>query len=182
MLRPQLQQHGEEPDTFKVKGLCLCNSLGLLESHGTFLLSTEPYSVRIKTILVLTLEIHSCMCLCVFKQPPDVGMHSCWLALWQMLNASVGLGAAWGRVRGYVFTYVEIHICTRIYLYMHICICLYVSNVKNTVHLVVLVYTLIWLNKTLFFKVYGIRQSSKDSVCKSSAVVVDLLRTEKILH
>lgn len=122
LLRPQLQQHGEEPDTFRVKGLCSCNWFCLLESHGTSLLSTGPYWVTIKTILVLTLEIHSCMCLCVSKQPPDVGMYSCSMALWQMLNASVGLGAPWGRKRrgcSYKWRYIYVHIY--IYTYAHVC-------------------------------------------------------------
>lgn len=70
------------------------------------------------------------------------------MALGQMLNASVGQGAPCEQsVGGVVFTYVEIHIHTHINVY--ICTCLYVSNIKNTVHLVVLVYTLIWLNKTI---------------------------------
>lgn len=61
MLGTQFQQHGEEPDMFKVRGLHPCNRFCSLESHGTFLLSTGPFSVMIKTILVLTLEIHSCV-------------------------------------------------------------------------------------------------------------------------
>lgn len=87
------------------------------------------------------------VCLSVFNQPLDVGTESCWMSSWQMLNASVGLGAPvaeWGCVC--------LHMCVCMYiypyLYTHICTCVYVSDIENTVHLVVLVYALIRLDKT----------------------------------
>lgn len=75
----------------------------------------------IKTILVLILEISWCVCPRVFQQPPGVGVDSSWRALGQMLNACVGLGAPWGRVKGGVFTYIYIYMYTYTYTYAHVC-------------------------------------------------------------
>lgn len=175
MVGTQFQQHGEEPDTFKVRGLCPCNWFCSLESHRTFHLSTGPYSVMIKTILVLIIEIHSCMCLC----------DSPWVLASSQLDGlvagapwSVGWGAPWGRVGQ------DVHIPgdTLMYTYIYMCTCLCVSSIKTTVHLVVLVCTLIWLNKTFVFWSMWSQGMDTDSVCGSSAVLVDLLRPDGILH
>lgn len=117
MLGTQFQQHGEEPDMFKVRGLCPCNWFCSLESHGTFHLSTGPYSVIIKTILVLTVEI-IVVCVC---DSPRCWHHPSWMALRQMiphLLAGCSLGQSWGG-RAHTWRYISVHI----YLHVHLFVC-----------------------------------------------------------
>lgn len=99
---------------------------------------------------------------------PRCWHHPSWVALWQMLPASVGWGAPWGRDG----EDVHIHGDTLVYTYLYMCTCLCVSSIKTAVHLVVLVCTLIWLNKTFVLQSMWNQGISKDSVCGSSAVVV----------
>lgn len=65
------------------------------------------------------------VCLSVFNQPLDVGTESCRMSSWQMLNASVGLGAPRGRVRVCVSAYACVYVHTSIFIHthMHVCVC-----------------------------------------------------------
>lgn len=55
------------------------------------------------------------------------------------------------------------------YTYIYMCTCLYVSSIKTTVRLVVLVCTLIWLNKTFVLQSMWSQGIDKDSfLCEFS--------------
>lgn len=104
MLGTQFQQRGEKSDPFKVRRLCPSNWSCLLERHGTFDLSTGPYAVKIKIILVLTVEIHSCMCVMASSQldgPVADALCICWLRC--------SLGQSWGGC-AHTWRYINVHL------------------------------------------------------------------------
>lgn len=156
MLGTQSQQHEEKPDTFKMRGLCPCNWFCSLESHlPSFYRSIFSHDQNHPR--VLTLAIHSCVCLC--DSP-------------QMLASSQLDGLVADAPCGDILMYT----------YMYMCTCLCVSSVKTTVHSVVLVCTLSSLSKTFVLRSLWSQGIDRDSVCGSSAVVVDPLGPDGILH
>lgn len=178
MLGAQFQQHGEEPDMFKVRRLCPCNWFCLLESHGTFHLSTSPYSVMIKTILVLTVEIHSCMCLCDSSQMLASSQLDgfvadapciCWLRC--------SLGQSWGG-RAHTWRYIIVHVC----VHVHLSVCQQHKN-HSSLGCSGLHVDLVEQNIcSLKYVESGNGQRLSLLSSGSSAVVVDLLRPDWILH
>lgn len=175
MLGAQFQQRGEESDTFKVRRLCPCNWFCLLESQDFPSLQVHIQSWSKQSLFSLWKSIVVCVCVIV----PRCWDHPSWMALWQMLPASAGWGFPWGRAR----EDVPIGGDTLMYTCMYMCTCLYVSSIKTTAHLVVLVCTLVQnVHKTCVVWSMWSQGMDKDSVCGSSAVVVDLLRPDRFLH
>lgn len=120
---------------------------------------TGPYSVMIKTILVFTVEIHSCMCVC--DSPQMLGSSQLDGLVADAPCISAGWGFPWGRAG----EDVPIGGDTLMYTCMYMCTCLYVSSIKTTAHLVVLVGTLVQnVHKTCVVWSMWSQGMDKDSV------------------
>lgn len=176
MLGTQFQQRGEEPDTFKARVAHVTDSACWRVTGLSFFLQVHFQSQSKQCLCSLQKSIVVCVCVCL--NSPQM------LASSQLggLVADAPCVCRLRCSRGRAGEDVHIRGDTLMYTYMYMCTCLCVSSTKTAVHLVGLVCTLIWLNKTFVLPSTWNQGIDKDSVCGSSAVVVDLLRPEEILH